>query len=55
MALLRKAEATADDAMRVVEREIRQLDEEIGSIGRTSGGEFESKVGRGVRHVRPGQ
>ena len=55
MALLREAEAAADDAMRDVQREVRQLDEAIGSIGRASGAEFGSKVGRGVRHARSGQ
>jgi hypothetical protein len=54
MAQLGEAEVTADDAMRGVQREIRQLDEEIGRIESASGGAFESKVGRGVRHARPG-
>jgi hypothetical protein len=40
---------TADDAMRGVQREIRQLDEEI---GRASDGAFGSKVGRGERRAR---
>ena len=52
MARLGEAEVTADDAMRIVQREIRQLDEEI---ERASDGAFESKVGRGVRHARPGR
>lgn len=55
MALLGEAEVTADDAMRGVQREIRQLDEEIGKIGSASDGAFGSKVGRGVRHARVGQ
>ena len=54
MTLLREAEVTADDAMRGVQREIRQLDEEIGKTGRASDGAFESKVGRGVRRGRAG-
>jgi prefoldin subunit 5 len=36
MAQLGEAEVTADEAMRGVQREIRQLDEEIGKIGRAS-------------------
>jgi hypothetical protein len=36
MAQLGEAEVTADDAMRRVQREIRQLDEEIGKIGGAS-------------------
>lgn len=55
MAQLGEAEVTADDAMRGVQREIRQLDEEIEKIGRASDGAFGSKVGRGVRHSRLGQ
>ena len=54
MALLREAEAAADDAMRDVQREVRQLDEEIGKIG-ASDSTLGSKVGRGVRHARPGR
>ena len=52
MALLGEAEVTADDAMRGVEKEIRQLDEEI---GRASDGAYDSKIGRGVRHARVGR
>ena len=36
MERLGEDEVTADEAMRGVQREIRQLDEEIGKIGRTS-------------------
>ena len=42
-ARLSAAEVTADDAMRSVQREIRQLDEQIAG---TSAGGFRSKVGR---------
>ena len=49
---LGEAEVTADDAMRGVQREIRQLDEEI---GRASDGASGSKLGLGVRPARPGQ
>ena len=35
-ARLSEDEVTADEAMRGVQREIRQLDEEIGKLGRTS-------------------
>ena len=55
MASLREAEVAADDAMRGVQREIRQLDEEIGKSGRASDGAFGSKVGHGVRRGRAGQ
>jgi hypothetical protein len=55
MAQLGEAEVTAYEAMRGVQREIRQLDEEIEKIGRESDGAFGSKVGRGVRHSRLGQ
>jgi hypothetical protein len=51
MALLSEAEATADNAMRGVQREIRQLDEEIGSA---SDGAYLWKIGRGGRHTRAG-
>ena len=53
-ARLGTAEVTADDAMRGVQREIRQLDEEIVRV-RASDGAFRSKVGRGVRHARAGR
>jgi hypothetical protein len=53
-ARLSAAEVTADDAMRGVQREIRQLDEEIVRV-RASDGAFRSKVGRGVRHARAGR
>jgi hypothetical protein len=49
MTLLGEAEVTADDAMRGVQREISQLDEEI---GRASDGALGTKIGRGVRHGR---
>jgi hypothetical protein len=52
MALLGEAEVTADDAMRGVQREIRQLDEEI---ERASDGAFGSKVERGARRGRVAQ
>ena len=51
-ARLGAAEETADDAMRGVQREIRQLDEEI---VRTSDGAFGSRVEPGVRHARAGR
>jgi hypothetical protein len=49
MTLLREAEVTADDAMRGAEREIRQLDEEI---GRASDGAFGTRVKRSARSGR---
>ncbi len=49
MARLGAAEVTADDAMRGVQREIRQLDEKIGTA---SSGGFGSRVGRGLRRAR---
>ncbi len=49
MARLSAAEVTADDEMRGVQREIRQLDEEI---GRASGGGFGSRIGRAVGRAR---
>jgi hypothetical protein len=49
MALLGEAEVTADDAMRGVEKEIRQLDEEI---GRASDGAFGTRVKRSARSRR---
>ena len=52
---LGETEVTADDAMRGVQREIRQLDEEIGKIRRPSDGAFGSKLGLGMRPARPGQ
>lgn len=55
MAQLREAEVTAYETMQGVQREIRQLDEEIGKLGRASDGAFGSKVGRRVRHSRAGQ
>jgi hypothetical protein len=55
MVLLGQAEVTADDAMRGVQREIRQLDEEIGKIGRASDGALGSRVGRGLRRARAGR
>ncbi len=55
MAQLGEAEVTADDAMRGVQLEIRQLDHEIGEIGRSSDGAFGWRVGRGVRHSRGDQ
>jgi chromosome segregation ATPase len=55
MAQLGEAEVTADDAMRSVQLEIRQLDKEIGEIGRSSDGAFGWNGGRGVRHPRAGQ
>ena len=54
MKQLGEAEVAADDAMRGVQREIRQLDEEIVRV-RASDGAFRSKVGRGVRHARAGR
>jgi hypothetical protein len=50
-AQLGAAEVTADEAMRGVQREIRQLDEQI---ERASDGAL-SRVGRGVRHARAGR
>jgi hypothetical protein len=55
MAQLGEAEATADDAMRGAQLEIRRLDHEIREIGRSSDGAFGFKVGRGVRHSRGDQ
>jgi hypothetical protein len=55
MTHLREAEVTADDAMRDVQREIRQLDEEIGKTGGASDGAFGSRVGPGARRGRAGQ
>ena len=55
MARLGEAEVTADDAMRGVQLEIRQLDHELREIGRSSDGAFGFKVGRGVRHPRADQ
>jgi prefoldin subunit 5 len=55
MARLGEAEVTADDALRGVQLEIRQLDKEIGEIGRSSDGAFGWNGGRGVRHPRPDQ
>jgi hypothetical protein len=50
-ARLGAAEESADEAMRGVQREIRQLDEEI---QRASDGAL-SRVGHGVRHARAGR
>ena len=55
MAQLGEAEATADDAMRGAQLEIRRLDHEIREIGRSSNGAFGFEVGRGVRHSRVDQ
>jgi hypothetical protein len=55
MAQLGEAEVTADDAMRGVQLEIRQLDKEIGEIRRSSDGAFGWGGGRGVRHPRADQ
>jgi hypothetical protein len=55
MAQLGEAEATADDAMRGAQLEIRRLDHEIREIGRSSDGAFGFNVGRGVRHSRGDQ
>jgi hypothetical protein len=55
MAQLGEAEVTADDAMRGVQLEIRQLDKEIGEIRRSSDGAFGWSGGRGVRHPRADQ
>jgi hypothetical protein len=55
MAQLSEAEVTADDAVRGAQLEIRQLDHEIGEIGRSSDGAFGWKVGRGVQHSRADQ
>jgi hypothetical protein len=49
MTLLGEAEARADDAMRGAEREIRQLDEEI---GRASDEAFGTRVKRSARSRR---
>jgi hypothetical protein len=49
MTLLGEAEVRADDAMRGAEREIRQLDEEI---GRASDGAFGTRVKRSARNRR---
>ncbi len=46
MAQLGEAEVAADNAMRGVRREIRQLDEEIGKLGRASGGARRSRAGQ---------
>jgi hypothetical protein len=48
-ARLSAAEVTADDAMRSVQREIRQLDQQIAG---TSAAEFRSSVGRGLHPER---
>jgi hypothetical protein len=56
MAELSEAEVAADNAMRGVQREIRHLDEEIGKLGRASGGAFGSRAQRhGARRSRVGQ
>jgi hypothetical protein len=55
MAQLGEAEATADDAMRGAQLEIRRLDHEIREIGRSSDGAFGFNVGRGLRHSRGDQ
>ena len=55
MAELGEAEVTADDAMRGVQLEIRQLDKEIEEIGRSSDRAFGWEGGRGVRHLRADQ
>jgi hypothetical protein len=55
MEQLGEAEATADDAMRGVQLEIRQLDKEIGEIRRSSDGAFGWDVRRGARHPRADQ
>jgi hypothetical protein len=55
MEQLGEAEATADDAMRSVQLEIRQLDKEIGEIRRSSDGASGWSGGRGVRHPRADQ
>jgi hypothetical protein len=55
MAQLGEAEVTAYDVMRGVQREIRQLDKEIGEIGASPDGAFGSKIGRGLRHSRADQ
>jgi hypothetical protein len=55
VAQLGEAEATADDAMRGAQLEIRRLDHEIREFGRSSNGAFGFKVGRGVRHSRADQ
>jgi hypothetical protein len=55
MARLGEAEVTADDAMRGVQLEIRQLDKEIGEIRRSANGAFGWSGGRGVRHPRADQ
>ena len=55
MAQLGEDEVTADDAMRGVQLEIRQLDKEIGEIRRSSDGAFGWSGGRGVRHPRTDQ
>jgi hypothetical protein len=55
VARLGAAEVAADDAIRVVQREIRQLDEEI---DRASGGArkgFGSRAGRAMRGARAGR
>ena len=49
MAALGEAEVMADDAMRGVQREISQLDEEI---GRASDGAFGTRVRRSARRAR---
>jgi uncharacterized coiled-coil DUF342 family protein len=55
MAQLGEAEVTADDAMRSVQLEIRQLDKEMGEIRRSANGAFGWSGGRGVRHPRADQ
>ena len=55
MAQLGEDEVTADDAMRGVQLEIRQLDKEIGEIRRSSDGAFGWSGGRRVRHPRTDQ
>lgn len=55
MARLGEAEVTADDALRGVQLEIRQLDKEIGEIRRSANGAFGWSGGRGVRHPRADQ
>lgn len=52
MARLGAAEVTADTAIRDVQREISQLDQEL---KRASDGGFRSRIGRAVRGARAGR
>ena len=55
MAQLGEAEVTADDAMRGAQREIRQLDKEIGEIRDHRTGHLDGTFDEGARHPRADQ